>query len=75
MQDGTRLSYIRDITERKREYARVRRLVESNVQGVMLLNTKGDIVTANDAFPPPHSWASSGTRARIWRPGSSIGRR
>ena len=53
MQDGTRLSYIRDITERKREYARVRRLVESNVQGVMLLNTKGDIVTANDAFPPP----------------------
>jgi PAS domain S-box-containing protein len=50
MQDGTRLSYIRDITERKREYARVRRLVDSNVQGVMFWNTKGDIATANDAF-------------------------
>ncbi len=41
---------IRDITERKRSEARFRRLVNSNVQGVMFWNTQGDITEANDAF-------------------------
>lgn len=50
MPDGTRLEFIRDIAERKRKNARVRRLIDSNVQGVMFWNTKGDIATANEAF-------------------------
>jgi PAS domain S-box-containing protein len=50
MPDGTRLGFIRDFTERKQKAARIRRLVDSNAQGVMFWNVKGDIVTANDAF-------------------------
>ncbi len=41
---------IRDITERKRNEARFRRLVDSNAQGVIFWNTKGEILEANDAF-------------------------
>jgi PAS domain S-box-containing protein len=41
---------IRDITERKRADARFRRLVDSNAQGVMFWNTKGEITEANNAF-------------------------
>ncbi len=41
---------IRDITERKRTEARFRRLVDSNAQGVIFWNTKGEITGANDAF-------------------------
>ena len=40
----------RDITERTRIEARYRQLVDSNVQGVLFWNTKGEIVHANDAF-------------------------
>jgi PAS domain S-box-containing protein len=40
----------RDITARKRAEARFRRLVDSNVQGVMFWNAKGAITDANDAF-------------------------
>jgi PAS domain S-box-containing protein len=39
-----------NITERKRMEARFRRLVDSNVQGVMFWNKKGEITGANDAF-------------------------
>ena len=41
---------VRDITERKRIEARFRRLVDSNAQGVIFWNTKGEITGANDAF-------------------------
>jgi two-component system cell cycle sensor histidine kinase/response regulator CckA len=41
---------VRDITERKRTEARFRRLVDSNAQGVIFWNTKGEITGANDAF-------------------------
>jgi len=41
---------VMDITERKRTEGRVRRLVDSNVQGVMFWNSKGEITGANDAF-------------------------
>jgi PAS domain S-box-containing protein len=50
MPDGTRLKFVRDTAERNREDARVRRLIDSNVQGVMLWNIKGDVATANEAF-------------------------
>ncbi len=40
----------RDITEQKRNEARFRLLVDSNAQGVIFWNTKGDISGANDAF-------------------------
>jgi PAS domain S-box-containing protein len=50
MPDGTRLEFIRDIAERQRKNARVRRLIDSNVQGVMFWNLKGDIASANEAF-------------------------
>ena len=40
----------RDITERKRSEARFRLLVDSNAQGVIFWNTKGQISGANDAF-------------------------
>lgn len=39
-----------DITERKRTEGRFRRLVESNAQGVIFWNAKGEITRANDAF-------------------------
>jgi two-component system sensor histidine kinase/response regulator len=41
---------VMDITERKRTEGRFRRLVDSNAQGVMFWNMKGEIVGANDAF-------------------------
>jgi PAS domain S-box-containing protein len=40
----------RDITDRKRAEARFRRLVDSNVQGVLFWNAEGKISDANDAF-------------------------
>jgi len=40
----------RDITERKRTGNRFSRLVDSNAQGVMFWNTKGEVTGANDAF-------------------------
>jgi PAS domain S-box-containing protein len=39
-----------NISERKRIEARFRRLVDSNAQGVIFWNTKGDITESNDAF-------------------------
>ncbi|MEA3208731.1 MAG: hypothetical protein QOE70_1788 [Chthoniobacter sp.] len=39
-----------DITERKRIEGRFRRLVDSNAQGVIFWNTKGEITQANEAF-------------------------
>ena len=50
MPDGTRLAFIRDVTDRKRKNARVRRLIDSNVQGVMFWNMQGSIADANEAF-------------------------
>jgi len=50
MPDGQLLAMIHDITERKRIEARLRRLVDSNVQGVMFWNRNGDVIEANDAF-------------------------
>ena len=40
----------RDITERKRIEARMRRLMESNAQGVIFWNAQGTITEANEAF-------------------------
>jgi len=45
-----RIWTFRDITERKRIEARFRRLVDSNAQGVVFWNTKGQITEANDSF-------------------------
>jgi len=45
-----RIWSFRDITGRKRSEARFRRLVDSNAQGVIFWNTKGEIIGANDAF-------------------------
>jgi len=50
MPDGNLLAMIHDITERKRIEARMRRLVDSNAQGVMFWNRQGAIIKANDAF-------------------------
>jgi PAS domain S-box-containing protein len=44
------VAVVRDITDRKRNEARFRRLVESNAQGVIFWNLKGEIMDANDAF-------------------------
>ena len=41
---------VMDITQRKRTEGRFRRLVDSNAQGVMFWNAKGEITGANDAF-------------------------
>ena len=48
--DGNLLAVIRDSTERKRSEARFRWLVDSNAQGVMFWNMKGEVTGANDAF-------------------------
>jgi PAS domain S-box-containing protein len=48
--DGTSLGIGLDITEQKRSDARFRWLVDSNAQGVMFWNRKGDVTGANDAF-------------------------
>jgi PAS domain S-box-containing protein len=50
MPDGTRLGFVRDISLRKRKEARLRRLLDSNAQGVMFWNIAGKIESANDAF-------------------------
>jgi len=44
------VSIERDVTEEKKNEARFRLLVESNAQGVMFWNTKGEISGANDTF-------------------------
>ncbi len=48
--DYGRIWTYRDITERKQSEARFRRLVDSNAQGVIFWNTKGEVTGANDAF-------------------------
>ncbi len=50
MPDGHLLETARDSTERNRSQARFRRLVDSNAQGVMFWNIKGEITGANDEF-------------------------
>ncbi|HEX3866650.1 MAG TPA: PAS domain S-box protein, partial [Gemmatimonadaceae bacterium] len=50
MPDGTVLGMIRDSTERNRSESRLRRLVESNAQGVMFWDANGVVTGANDAF-------------------------
>jgi PAS domain S-box-containing protein len=52
-----------DITARKRAEARLRRLVDSNVQGVLFWNTKGCITDANDAFLSMFGYARSDVEA------------
>jgi PAS domain S-box-containing protein len=47
---GYVVAMVRDITDRKRNEARFRRLVDSNVQSVFFWNTQGQITGANDAF-------------------------
>ena len=39
-----------DLTEQKKSEARFRRLVDSNIQGVMFWNAEGEVASANDAF-------------------------
>ena len=46
-----RIWNFRDITERKRTEARFRRLVDSNAQGVIFWNTKGEITEAQRCLP------------------------
>jgi PAS domain S-box-containing protein len=50
MPDGNLLAMIHDVTERQKIEARFRRLMDSNAQGVMFWNAKGEISEANDAF-------------------------
>ncbi len=50
MPDGNVLAMIRDITDRKRNEARFRRLVDSNAQSVLFWNSRDAITGANDAF-------------------------
>ncbi len=50
MPDGNLLGMIRDTTERNRTEGRLRRLVESNAQGVVFWNAAGFFSAANDAF-------------------------
>lgn len=40
----------RDVTDARKKEARFRRLVDSNVQGVIFWNAKGEVTDANDAF-------------------------
>jgi PAS domain S-box-containing protein len=47
---GYLVAVVRDITERKQMESRFRRLVDSNVQGVIFWNTNGIVTGANDAF-------------------------
>ncbi|HRJ72666.1 MAG TPA: PAS domain-containing protein, partial [Terrimicrobiaceae bacterium] len=39
-----------DLTERRKVESRMRRLIDSNAQGIFFWNTRGDITEANDAF-------------------------
>ncbi len=41
---------VQDVTEKRKSEARMRRLVDSNVQGVFFWNTRGKILGGNDAF-------------------------
>ncbi len=41
---------LQDITESKQQEGRFRRLIESNVQGILFWNRRGDVIDANDAF-------------------------
>ena len=41
---------LQDITERRKHEMRTRRLVDSNVQGVIFWNAEGEIMEANEAF-------------------------
>jgi PAS domain S-box-containing protein len=41
---------LQDITERRQHEMRTRRLVDSNVQGVIFWNAEGEIMEANEAF-------------------------
>jgi PAS domain S-box-containing protein len=41
---------VMDITDLKRTEGRIRRLIDSDVQGVMFWNSKGEITAGNDAF-------------------------
>lgn len=41
---------ITDIAERKRTEARMNRLIQSNAQGVLFWNRKGEVLHANDAY-------------------------
>lgn len=50
-----------NITERRQAEARFRRLVDSNAQGVIFWNTKGQIIEANDSFLKLIGW----TRAEL----------
>ena len=47
---GHFVAVFKNISERKRTEARFRRLVDSNAQGVVFWNTKGQITEANDSF-------------------------
>jgi PAS domain S-box-containing protein len=44
------VAVVREITERKKSEARIRRLMDSNAQGVFFWNTKGEITDCNDSF-------------------------
>jgi PAS domain S-box-containing protein len=48
--DYGRIWAFRDVTERKRTEGRFQRLVNSNAQGVIFWNARGEITEANDAF-------------------------
>jgi PAS domain S-box-containing protein len=50
LNQGYLVAVVRDVTERKAAEARMRRLIDSNVQGVFFWNTDGRIFEANDAL-------------------------
>ncbi|MEP6622781.1 MAG: PAS domain S-box protein, partial [bacterium] len=50
MPDGNLIGIVRDVTERNKSEARFRRLIDSNVQGVVFWRGDGEIFDANDAF-------------------------
>jgi PAS domain S-box-containing protein len=53
----------RDITQAKRAEARLRRLMDSNVQGVFFWHMSGSIVEANDAFLATTGYARDDLKA------------
>ncbi len=67
MPDGNLLAMIRDVTERQRNEARFRRLVESNAQGVFFWNAQGEITGANDAFLRLVGYTREDVEARLIR--------
>ncbi len=48
--DGSLIAMLNDVTERNRSSARLRRLVDSQLQGVMFWKHDGTIASANDLF-------------------------